>query len=65
MHQKNVKFCHYWFFKENGFESEEHVCDRCHYILTTGNSLKNVFNFGAKGGTYRCILTGNSKNKML
>ena len=24
---KECKVCHYWFFKDIGFESEEHVCN--------------------------------------
>ena len=63
MHQKKV--CHYWFFKDIGFESEDHVCNGCHYVLTTGYSLKSIFNLGAKGGTYRYILMRTSKNAAL
>ena len=62
---KECKVNQYWFFKDIGFESEEHVCYGCHYVLTTGYSLKNIFNLGAKGGTYRCILMRTSKNEAL
>ena len=59
------KVFHYWFFKDIGFEFEEHVCNACHFVLTTGYSLENIFNLGAKGGTYRCILLRTSKNEGL
>ena len=48
---KECKVCHYWFSKYIGFESKEHVCNGCHYVLTTGYSLENIFHLGAKGGT--------------
>ena len=31
---KECELCHYWFFKDVGFKSEEHVCNRCHDLLT-------------------------------
>ena len=33
---KECKVCHYWFFKDIGFESEEHICNGCHHVLTRG-----------------------------
>ena len=45
---KECELCHYWFFKDIGFKSEEHVCNGCHYVLTRGYSLENIE--GAKGG---------------
>ena len=62
---KECKVCNYWFFEDVGFESEEHICNGCHYVLTTGYSFENIFNLGATGGTYRCILMGTSKNEAL
>ena len=62
---KESKVCHCWLFKDIEFESEEHVCNGCHYVLTTGYSLKSIFNLGAKGGTYRYILMRTSKNAAL
>ena len=59
---KECKVCHYWFFKDIGFESEEHVCNGCHHVLTRSYSLENIANLGAKSG-YRCILMGISKNE--
>ena len=62
---KECEVYHYWLFKDIGFESEEHVCNRYHYVLKTGYSSENIFNLGAKGGTYRCILMCTSENEAL
>ena len=61
---KECKICHYWFFKDIGFKSEEHVCNGCHHVLMSGYSLENIANLGAKNG-YRCILMDISKNEAL
>ena len=62
---KECELCHYWFFKDIGFEFEEHVCNKCHDVLTIAHSLKNIAILNAKGNTYRCILMGISKNEDL
>ena len=60
---KEYELCHYWFFKDAGFKVEEHVCNRCHDLLTMAYSLKNVAILSAKGATFRCLLMGISKNE--
>ena len=55
----------YWFFKDVGFKFEKHVCNRCHDLLTTAYSLKNITILSAKGATFRFILMGISKNESL
>ena len=62
---KECELCHYWFFKDIGFKFEEHVCNKCHDLLTMAYSLKNVAILIAKEATFRCLLTGISKNKAL
>ena len=62
---KECELCHYWFFKDIGFKFEEHVCNRCHDLLTTAHSLKNIVILSAWGYTFRCLLRGISKNKAL
>ena len=62
---KECELCHYWFFKDIGFKFEEHVCNRCHDLLTMAHSLKNIAILSAKGNTFRCLLMGISKNKVL
>ena len=53
------------FFKDAGFKFEEHVCNRCHDLLTMAHSLKNIVILSAKGNTFRCLLRGISKTEGL
>ena len=62
---KECEVCHYWFFKDIGFKFEEHVCNKCHDLLTIACSLKDITILNAKGNTYRFILMGISKNERL
>ena len=39
---KKSELYHYWFFKNIGFKFKEHVCNRCHDLLTMAYSLKNI-----------------------
>ena len=62
---KESELCHYWFFKDIEYKFEEHICNRCHDLLTMAYSLKNIAILSAKGVTFRCILMGISKNEGL
>ena len=62
---KECELCHYWFFKDIRFKFEEHVCNKCHDLLTIAHSLKDIAILSAKGATFRCILMGISKNEGL
>ena len=62
---KECELCHYWCFKDIGFKFEEHVCNKCHDLLTIAYSLKNIAMLNARGTTFRCILMGISKNEGL
>ena len=62
---KECELCHYWFFKDIGFKFQEHVCNKCHDLLTIAYSLKDIDILNAKGATFRCILMGISKNEGL
>ena len=62
---KEYELCHYQFFKDIGFKFEEHVCNKCHDLLTIAYSLKDIAILNAKGATFRCILMGISKNEGL
>ena len=62
---KECKLCSHWFFKDVRFKFEEHVCCRCHDLLTMAHFLKNIATLSAKGNTFRCLLMGISKNKAL
>ena len=62
---KECELCSHWLFKHIGFKFEEHVCNRCHDLLTMAYSLKNIAILSAKGATFRCLLIGISKNGAL
>ena len=62
---KECELCHYWFFKDIGFNFEEHVCNKCHDLLTMAHSLKDIAILSVKGASFRCILMGISKNEAL
>ena len=52
---KECEVCHYWFFKDIGFKFQEHVCNKCHDLLTIAYSSKNITILNTKGDTYRYI----------
>ena len=52
-------------FKDIGFKFEEHICNRCHDLLTMAHYLKNIAILSAKGTTFSCLLMGISKNEAL
>ena len=62
---RECQLCHYQFFKDVGFKFEEHICNRCHDLLTMAFSLKNIAILSAKGATFRCLLMGINKNEAL
>ena len=62
---KECELRHYWFFKDIEFKFEEHVCNKCHDLLTITYSLKNIAILNAKGATFRCTLMVISKNEGL
>ena len=62
---KECELCHYQFFKDVGFKFEEQFCNKCHDLLTMAYSLKDIAILNAKGATFRCLLMGISKNKVL
>ena len=61
---KECEVCHYW-FKNIGFKFEEHVCNKCHDLLTMTNSLKDTAILSVKSATFRCISISISKNEAL
>ena len=62
---KECGLCHCWFFEDAGFKFEEHVCNRCHDLLTMAHSLKNIAILSAKGVTFICLLMGSNKTEAL
>ena len=47
--------CHYRYFKDVGFKTEPHVCNKCHVLMTT-YELKNITILNVKGVDFRCTL---------
>ena len=62
---KECELCHYQFFKDVGFKFEKHVCNGTHDLLTMAYGLGNIAILSTKGVTFRCILSGISRNKAL
>ena len=60
---KERMLCHYWYFKDVGFKSEPHVCNKCHDVLMTAYELKNIALLNVKGVDFRCILWSISKDE--
>ena len=58
---KEYELCHYWFFKDVAFKFEQHVCNRCHDLLTTGHMA--ILN--AKETIFRCLLRSTRKKEVL
>ena len=47
---KECELCQYWIFKNIGFKFEEHVCNKCHDLLTMAYSFKRYSNIKCKRG---------------
>ena len=62
---KKCELCHYWFLKDVGFKFEEHICNRCHDLVTMALSLKHITRLNAKGASFRCLLMGINENEAL
>ena len=62
---KECELHHYWFFKDDGFKFEEHVCNGCHDLLTMAHLLKNIAILSAKKANFRCLLMATSKKEVL
>ena len=60
---KECMLCHHWHFKDAGFKSESHVCNKYHYVLMTAYELKNIAIFCVKSADFRCILCGISRDE--
>ena len=62
---KECMLCHYWYFKDVGFKSEVHVCNKCQDVLMTAYELNNNAILNVKGVDFRCILWGISINEVV
>ena len=62
---KECELCHYWFFEDVEFKSEEQFFNRYHDLLTMAHGLENIAILSAKGATFIFILWGISRNEGL
>ena len=60
---KECMLFHYWYFKDVGFKSKPHVCNKCHDVLMNAYNLKNIAILNVKGVNFRCILWGISRDE--
>ena len=62
---KECMLCHYCYFKDVGFKSEAHVCNKCQDVLMTAYELNNNAILNVKGVDFSCILWGIGKNEVV
>ena len=53
---KERMLCHYWYFKDVGYNYKPYVCNGCHAASMMAYKLKTFAILNAKGVDYRCIL---------
>ena len=54
--------CHYWYFKDIGYEFQPYVCNKCHDVSVMVYDLDNFLILNTKGVDYRCFMCNMSKN---
>ena len=54
--------CHYWYFKDIGYKSEPHSCNKCHNISRMVYELENIAILNVKDVDYRCVLWNITRN---
>ena len=59
---KEYMFCHYWYFKDIGYEYEQYVCNGCHDLSIMVYDLGEFRILNIKGVDYRCFVFNMSKN---
>ena len=59
---KECDIWHYWYFKDNGFKYEPHLCNVCHDLMQKAISFNNVAMVYVKGSAYRIYLLYVSKD---
>ena len=45
--------CHYWYFKDIGFNYEKYLCNGCHDLMQKAMSFNNIAIVYIKGNAYR------------
>ena len=59
---KECMLCHYWYFKDVGYEYEQYVCNGCHDLSMIVYDLNDFMILNIKGVDYRCFVFNMSKN---
>ena len=62
---KDCMLCHYWYFKDVGFQFEPHGYNKCHDVLIIAYKLKNIAILNVKGAESRFILWGISMRLLI
>ena len=57
--------CHYWCFKDIGYNLQSYLCIGCHAVSMMAYELRNIAILNAKGVDHRCILWGISRNEAI
>ena len=50
---KECDICHYWYFKDIGFEYEPYLCNACHDLMQKAMSFNNIAIVYVEGNAYR------------
>ena len=59
---KECDICHYWYFKDIGFNYDPYLCNGCHNLIQKAMSFNNVAAVYVKGSAYRINFWYMSKN---
>ena len=52
---------HYWYFKDNGYKYEPHVCNKYDDLLMVVYDIKTFMILNIKGVDYRCYVFNMSR----
>ena len=62
---KEGNICHKWYFLNEGFNFQLHVCKRCLDLLFMSMNLSNVPIRNIKSSNYHCIISSISKSEAI
>ena len=62
---KECDICHYWYFLNKDFKSQQNVCNRCHDLLMMSMNLSDIAILNIKVSDYCCIICGIRKSETI
>ena len=62
---KECDVCHYWYFKNIGFQHESYLCNGCHHLMQKAMSFNNVAMVYVSGNAYRIHFWYISKDDVI